>query len=218
MWTRSSGCALTLWRAFIEPMTLHALAYNLANFLRTLASPAGRGRSVVADQPAGEGGEDRGQGDRPRPLRDLPDGGGGGAARAVQPHPLPDRAAAAARPGPMLTLEGDNGGPPGGRGLPGARPRGAAVRLECPRSCPRLAARASTPCLLSLAGRNFLPSSSRGRYPGSETGTAPSIWEMPVNRPSLSRRARSTVRRQSLSASCSPPVDSHPPKQTILSS
>jgi len=74
MWTRSSGCALTLWRAFIEPMTLHALAYNLANFLRTLASPAGRGRSVVADQPAGEGGEDRGQGDRQRPLRDLPDG------------------------------------------------------------------------------------------------------------------------------------------------
>jgi len=39
MWTRSSGCALTLWRAFIEPMTLHALAYNLANFLRTLALP-----------------------------------------------------------------------------------------------------------------------------------------------------------------------------------
>jgi len=38
------------------------------------ASPAGRGRSVVADQPAGEGGEDRGQGDRQRPLRDLPDG------------------------------------------------------------------------------------------------------------------------------------------------
>src|SRR2546426_7952229 len=39
MWTRSSGCALTLWRAFIEPKTLHALAYNLANFLRTLALP-----------------------------------------------------------------------------------------------------------------------------------------------------------------------------------
>ena len=39
MWTRSSGCALTLWRAFIEPMTLHALAYNLGNFLRTLALP-----------------------------------------------------------------------------------------------------------------------------------------------------------------------------------
>jgi len=29
-----------LWRAFIEPMTLHALAYNLANFLRTLALPS----------------------------------------------------------------------------------------------------------------------------------------------------------------------------------
>ena len=28
-----------MWRAFIEPMTLHALAYNLANFLRTLALP-----------------------------------------------------------------------------------------------------------------------------------------------------------------------------------
>src|SRR5205809_7094080 len=39
MWTRSSGRPLTLWRAFIEPMTLHALAYNLATFLRTLALP-----------------------------------------------------------------------------------------------------------------------------------------------------------------------------------
>src|SRR5262245_1973327 len=32
--------------------------------------PAGRGRAVVADEPAGEGGEDRREGDRPRPVRD----------------------------------------------------------------------------------------------------------------------------------------------------
>ena len=31
---------------------------------------AGRGRAVVADEPAREGGEDRGEGDRPWPLRD----------------------------------------------------------------------------------------------------------------------------------------------------
>jgi len=48
------------------------------------ARPAGRGRAVVADEPAGEGGEDWREGDRTRPVRDLPDGGGGGAAGAVR--------------------------------------------------------------------------------------------------------------------------------------
>src|SRR5262249_54327639 len=76
------------------------------------ARTAGRDRTVVADKLAGEGGEDRREGDRPWPLRNLPDGRGRRAARAVQPPPRTDREAAAARPSPMLTLEGCNGGPP----------------------------------------------------------------------------------------------------------
>src|SRR5262249_28986916 len=77
------------------------------------ARTAGRGRAAVADEPAGKGDEDRREGDRPRPLRDLPDGGGGGAARAVRPHLGADRKASSARPSPMLTLEGCNGRQPG---------------------------------------------------------------------------------------------------------
>jgi hypothetical protein len=50
------------------------------------ARPARRGRTLVADHATGEGREDRREGDRPRPIRDLPDGGGGGPARAVRPH------------------------------------------------------------------------------------------------------------------------------------
>src|SRR5204863_8541837 len=61
----------------------------------------------------GEGGQDRREGDLARPLPRLPDGGGGGAARAVRPHPGPDREAETARPGPMLTLAGCNGRQPG---------------------------------------------------------------------------------------------------------
>jgi Transposase DDE domain group 1 len=104
-WTRLS---CTTFRANAVRLQLHALAYNLANLLRTLALP-GRGRTVVADHATGEGREDRRESDRPRPIRDLPDGGGGGVARAVRPHLGADREAAAARPGPMLTLEGCNG-------------------------------------------------------------------------------------------------------------
>src|SRR5947208_1860508 len=69
----------------------------------------GRG-AVVTDKPTGEGGEDRCQGRRPWALPHVPDGGGGGAPRAVRPHPGPDREAASAEPGPMLTLDGRGGG------------------------------------------------------------------------------------------------------------
>src|SRR5262249_46223469 len=99
------------------------------------ASPAGGGRSLVADESAGEGGEDRREGDLTRPLPGLPDGGGSGAARGVRPPPRPDREAAAARPGPMLTLEGGNGGR---RGSSCARraSSGAVVRPEAARRRP----------------------------------------------------------------------------------
>src|SRR5947207_12159100 len=66
----------------------------------------GRDRGVVADQPAGEGRQDRGEGDLAWPLPRLPDGRGGGAARAVRPPPRPDRQVTSAGPGPMLTREG----------------------------------------------------------------------------------------------------------------
>src|SRR5439155_23219356 len=72
----------------------------------------GRG-AVVTDKPTGEGGEDRCQGRGPWVLPRVPDGGGGGAPRAVRPHPGPDREAASAEPGPMLTLDGRGGGGPG---------------------------------------------------------------------------------------------------------
>jgi Transposase DDE domain group 1 len=49
----------------------------------------------------------------PRPLHDLPDGRGRRATGAVRPHLGADREAAATRAGPMLTLEGCPGGPPG---------------------------------------------------------------------------------------------------------
>jgi Transposase DDE domain group 1 len=52
---------------------------------------AGRGRAVVADQPAGEGGEDRRQGDRAWPLPRLPDGRGRRAPGAVSRHPQSHR-------------------------------------------------------------------------------------------------------------------------------
>jgi hypothetical protein len=101
-WTRLSCIS---FRGNAVRLQLHALAYNLANFLRTLVLLA-ESRAAVADEPPGEGGEDRRQGDHSRPLPRFPDGGGGGAARAVPTTPRPDRHAAPARCGAMLTCAG----------------------------------------------------------------------------------------------------------------
>ena len=49
---------------------------------------------MVADQPAGEADQDRGQGPAPRPLRRLPDGRGRGAERTVRQNTATDRWAA----------------------------------------------------------------------------------------------------------------------------
>src|SRR5256885_4353379 len=62
-WTRLS---CRTFAANAVRLQLHALAYNLGNFLRTL----------VADKPEGEADQDRRQGRQPRPLRRLPDGRG----------------------------------------------------------------------------------------------------------------------------------------------
>ena len=56
-------------------LQLHALAYNLANFMRTLASAEG-GRALVVDHAAGEAGEDRREGGQSRAVRHLPTSGG----------------------------------------------------------------------------------------------------------------------------------------------
>ena len=86
-WTRLSCRA---FRDNAVRLQLFALAYNLANFLRSLALPR-RGRAVVADHAAREAGEDRRPDRAPRPLRRVPAGRGGGAAGAVRRDPAPDR-------------------------------------------------------------------------------------------------------------------------------
>jgi hypothetical protein len=87
--------------------------------LRPHPHPRARGRAVVPDHAAGEGRQARREGDRTRALRNLPDGGGGGTARAVRPHLGADRKATSARPSPMLT-----------RGVTAGQP-GVELRPEC---------------------------------------------------------------------------------------
>src|SRR6476660_4261435 len=72
-WTRLSCCSFA---ANAVRLPLHALAYNLQ--LHADAGVVRSGRAMVADQPAGDAGEDRCQGRAPRPLRRLPDGRGPG--------------------------------------------------------------------------------------------------------------------------------------------
>jgi hypothetical protein len=64
-------------------LQLHALAYNLANFLRTLALAA-VGRALVPHEAAREAGEDQREDRAPRPLRGIPAGRAGGGAGAVR--------------------------------------------------------------------------------------------------------------------------------------
>ena len=69
-WTRLS---CRTFAANAVRLQLHALAYNLGNFLRTLATPDQR---LVSDEPEGEADQDRCEGGLPRTLCCLPDGGG----------------------------------------------------------------------------------------------------------------------------------------------
>ncbi len=62
---------------------LHALAYNLGNFLRTLAL-AGRRRALVADDAQGQTDQDWRQDRSARALRHLPDDGGRRSSRPVR--------------------------------------------------------------------------------------------------------------------------------------
>jgi len=74
-------------------LQLHVLAYNLGNFMRTLALPQGGG-AVVADQPARKADQDRREGRQPRSLRHFPARRGRGVAADVRRHPVADRPAA----------------------------------------------------------------------------------------------------------------------------
>jgi len=70
-WTRLSCRSFA---ANAVRLQLHALAYNLGNFLRTLATPEPiKDWSLTS---LGEVDQDRGEGHQPRPLCHLPDGRG----------------------------------------------------------------------------------------------------------------------------------------------
>jgi DDE family transposase len=81
-WTRLS-CRTSAANAV--RLQLHVLAYNLGNFMRTLAMP---------DQPARDVDQDRREGRQPWPLRDLPDGRGRSSGTNVRRDPVADRPAA----------------------------------------------------------------------------------------------------------------------------
>src|SRR5262249_11946759 len=68
-------------------LQFHALAYNLANLMRTLAMP--KTRPVVADQSPRDADQDRREGRQPPALRDIPDGRGRVAATDVRRHLSP---------------------------------------------------------------------------------------------------------------------------------
>jgi hypothetical protein len=69
-----SGCQRT-FAAVTVRLQLHALADNLGNFLRTLATPE-PDQGLVADKLEGKADQDRREGRQPRPLCRLPDGRG----------------------------------------------------------------------------------------------------------------------------------------------
>src|SRR5215831_2575668 len=71
-WTRLS---CRTFAANAVRLQLHALAYNLGNFLRTLATTEPI-KDVVADDLEGQADQDRREGSEPRPLCHLPDGRG----------------------------------------------------------------------------------------------------------------------------------------------
>jgi hypothetical protein len=117
-WTRLS---CTTFRANAVWLQLHALAYNLANFLRTLALPgevAQWSLTTLREKVAKIGARVVAHGRLPR----LPDGRGRRAPRAVRAHPCPDRHATTARYGPMLTSHGLQTPALQGRGEPEKRP------------------------------------------------------------------------------------------------
>jgi Transposase DDE domain group 1 len=95
MWPRLSCCSFAANAVRVQ---FHALAYNLANLMRTLALP----EAVIADEPAGETREDRRQ-VAPWPLRHIPDGRGRSAKEIVPGDSAADRRTAT-KTGPSVGL------------------------------------------------------------------------------------------------------------------
>ena len=91
-WTRLSCRSFA---ANAVRLQLHALAYNLGNFLRTLATPEPI-KDWSMTTPAGEADQDRREGRQPRALCRLPDGGGRHSEKSLRRHPAHDRGTAAA--------------------------------------------------------------------------------------------------------------------------
>ncbi len=89
-WTRLS---CRKFRNNAVRLQLHALAYNPCQ-LHADAGSAERGGALVADDAAGEAGQDRCQGRQTRMVRDLPIGRSGGGKRPVPAHFAADRWAA----------------------------------------------------------------------------------------------------------------------------
>jgi hypothetical protein len=63
-------------------LQLHALAYNLSNFLRTLATP----EPIIVDESEGEAHQDRSEGRQPWALCRVPDGRGRHPTESVRRH------------------------------------------------------------------------------------------------------------------------------------
>jgi hypothetical protein len=82
-WTRLS---CRTFAANAVRLQLHVLAYNLGNFMRTLAMPNAAEPSSLT-RPAREADQDRCQSRQPRPLRYVPDGRGRGIAADAHGHP-----------------------------------------------------------------------------------------------------------------------------------
>ena len=84
------------------PASVHALAYNLANFMRTLALPEAVAQwSLTSLREKLD--QDRRQGRAPCPLRHLPDGRGRGAEGTVRGNLAADRRTAT-KTGPSIGL------------------------------------------------------------------------------------------------------------------
>jgi Transposase DDE domain group 1 len=87
-WTRLSCRSFA---ANAVRLQLHALAYNLGNILRTLATPEPiKDWSLTSLKEK----QNRREGRQPRPLRRVPDGGGRDSEKALRRHPAVDRGTA----------------------------------------------------------------------------------------------------------------------------
>jgi len=172
-WTRLSCHSM---KANAVRLQLHALAYNLANFLRTLALPdeMARWSLTTLREEVKIGAKVH----HPRPLRRLPDGRGGGTARSVPgsaganrpPPTTTDSAMLTARSRPTAT-------PRDARGVSAALPnrategrgRGAEGEMTSKRNA--LAAKWSEVSFPRAFGEGMIR---------PQVGDGPSIWEISV--------------------------------------